>query len=177
MKFSIVFKSSIIPWLFTIIILFLPFTSNSYGQERKESMQRQDMVIETWIYTGQTNSDSVLQSLTNKLDVPNTFFNNPFSPSANYGELFNDPFLNRKWLEWPDKDFFYFAPTDSIYNFVNPLKMRTLIQNHQRMIKEIQKYFEFKLPHERLDPDSVFYYHFKDKEYIPIKTFIQNKKI
>ena len=129
MKIASVFKGGITVCLF-IIIIFTFVNSVSYEQESKENVQRQDMNTVTGMRAVKTDSGSLPQNLENKYDMPGAFYDNQLSGSAGSGELFNDPFLSRKWREWPEKDFFYFAPTDSIYNFVNPLQMRTLLQNH-----------------------------------------------
>src|SRR4030042_2806524 len=83
-------------------------------------------------------------------DEPFNFFSSPFYRNplndSLYNRFFNDPFFGQDPWQWPDFDFFRFSPSDSAYNFFQPFDMRSMLENHQRMMEEMHQFFELNRP-------------------------------
>jgi hypothetical protein len=84
----------------------------------------------------------------------NPSFANPFNDSL-YDEFFNDPMHGQNLWNDPDFDFFHFSPSDSVYNFFHPFDIRSMMENHRRMMEEMHKYFEYHFPNYPMAPDSI----------------------
>jgi hypothetical protein len=80
-------------------------------------------------------------------------FRDQFNDSIFY-RFFNDPMSGQDPLQWQDFDFFRF-PSDSAFNFDHSFDMRSMLENHRRMMEELHQFFEFDLPRYPMPYDSI----------------------
>ena len=74
-------------------------------------------------------------------------------------EFLNDPFFGQDPQFWPDFD------------------MRSMMENHRKMMEEMQKYFEFNMPQHPLTPDSIPQNPLKQKYFAPPKPSPKGQEI
>jgi hypothetical protein len=81
-------------------------------------------------------------------------FSDPFNDSI-FNRFFNDPMSGHDPFQWQDFDFFRFLPSDSAFNFNHSFDMRSMLENHRRMMEELHQFFEFDLPRYPMPHDSI----------------------
>jgi hypothetical protein len=81
-------------------------------------------------------------------------FGSPFNDSIYY-KFFHDPLFGRDPFNRDDFDFFRFSPSDSAFNFIHPFDMRSMLENHRRMMEELHQLFEFNMPRYPVIPDTI----------------------
>lgn len=165
MKTGKAIKMGILPlttMLFLVIFILMP---NLYGQEGKTKKEQPDVQIDvrreydengnvnrydssysfSWSYDGSMDLDSLFESLRNNFGISpfddDDFFEDPFHGvpfNDTLGdEFFNAPFFEQEPRYWPEFD------------------MRSMMENHRKMMEEMHKYFEFNMPPYPLAPDSI----------------------
>ena len=73
-------------------------------------------------------------------DNPN-LFDDPF-----FEEFFDDPFFRGKMSSSKGSKQDFFDPSDSISNYVFPFNIRSMIEEHRRMMEDMRKFFDSSMP-------------------------------
>ena len=169
MKTSKLNKTRILPFMAILFSMILVPELIVHGQDIKGKKGQPDVKIDvrreydengnistydssysfSWSYDGSMDMDSIFESLRNNFGI---------SPFA-------------------EDDFFRFSPSDSAYNFFQPFDMRSMLENHQRMMEEMHQFFELNRPCYPLTPDSIPQNHLKQRYFKHSKPLPKGQEI
>src|SRR4030042_2570177 len=175
MKTSKLNKTRILPFMAILFSMILVPELNVHGQDIKGKKGQPDVKIDvrreydedgnisrydssysfSWSYDGSMDMDSLFESMRKNYSISpfreDDFFNMPF---RNHDHFFMFPYQERDYPENND---------DTLYEFIHPFDMRSMLENHRRMMEEMHRFFEFNMPCDPIIPDSIPQNHLKQR--------------